>query len=130
MNKYLADTTVLIEHLRRNEKATEFIEKNNPSISIVTIAELIQGARDAREQSLSIKLSNSMVHVFIDRKISNLALELLFKFHLSNGLNFWDAIIAASALDSKLILITENIKHFRFIPSLKVPLQKEAFAEL
>jgi predicted nucleic acid-binding protein len=129
MNKYLADTTVLIDHLRRNEKATEFIEKYNPSISIVTIAELIQGARNAREQSLSIKLSNTMVHIFIDRKISNLALELLFKFHLSSGLNFWDAIIAASAIDSKLTLVTENLKHFKFIAGLQVLSQKEAFTK-
>jgi predicted nucleic acid-binding protein len=130
MNKYLADTTVLIDHLRRNEKATEFIEKHNLSISIVTIAELIQGARNAREQSMSIKLSNSMAHIFIDRKISNLALELLSKFHLSNGLNFWDAIIAASALDSKLTLVTENLKHFKFITGLQVLPQKEAFAKV
>jgi|SRR3989344_4746262 len=130
MNKYLADTTVLIDHLRSNEKATEFIEKHNLSISIVTIAELIQGARDAKEQSVAIKLSNSMAHVFIDRKISNLALELLSKFHLSNGLNFWDAIIAASALDSNLVLITENIKHFKFITGLQVLPQKEAFTKL
>lgn len=130
MNKYLADTTVLIEHLRRNEKATEFIEKHDPSISIVTIAELIQEARDTREQSTALRLSNSLAHVFVNREISNLALELLSKFHLSNGLSFWGAIIAASALDSKLILITENTKHFRFIKGLQVISQKQAFTEL
>lgn len=128
MGRYLADTTVLIEHLRKNEKAIKFIQKYNPSISIVTIAELIQGARDAREQFSALRLSNSLAQVFIDRKISSLALELLSKFHLSNGLNFWDAIIAASALDSKLALVTENIKHFKFITGLQVLPQKEAFA--
>jgi len=50
--------------------------------------------------------------------------------YLSNGLNFWDAIIAASALDSNLVLITENIKHFKFITGLQVLPQKEAFTKL
>ena len=130
MNKYLADTTVLIEHLRGNEKATEFIEKHNPSISVVTTAELMQGARDAREQSKVIRICNSLNQLFIDKKTSSTALELLSKFHLSNGLNFWDAIIAASAIDNKLVLISDNIKHFRFIAGLQVLAQKEAFAKL
>ena len=127
MKKYLADTTVIIEHLRGNEKATKFLEKYHPYISIVTIAELIQGSRNDRERATALRTSNSLSHVFIDEKTSRLALELLSKFYLSHGLKFWDALIAASAIGNKLVLVSENIKHFRFITGLEVVSQETAF---
>lgn len=120
MSKYLADTTLLIEHLRGNNKARVFLKDNSPGISTVSIAELIQGSGDKNELIVALKLVSNLSEVAIDKKISNLAIELMKKFYLSKGLKFLDALIAATALENKLTLITGNLKHFNFIEGLTI----------
>lgn len=127
MNNYLVDTTVIIDHLRGNLLAKQFLEKNNPSISMVTMAELIQGARDKQELSSVIKLGTNLSQIDIDKKISKKSIALLADFHLSHGLLFLDALIAATAIENNLVLITKNTKHFRFIKELEVLSQEKAF---
>lgn len=129
MSKYLADTTVVIDHLRGNEKATIFLEDFNPYISIVTVAELIQGSKDKREQTLAVKICASLPELTVNKKISDFAIEFMKKFYLSNGLRFLDALVAATAMENKLLLVTGNVKHFRFIKGLETLSQKAAFRE-
>lgn len=125
MSKYLADTTLLVEHLRGNSQARVFLKDHSPSISTVSIAELIQGSGDKNELTTALKLVLSLSEAAIDKKISNLAITLMKKFYLSKGLKFLDALIAATALENKLTLITGNLKHFNFIEGLSIVSQKE-----
>lgn len=126
-NNYLVDTSVIIDHLRDNDKATSFLEKFSPCISTVTVAELIQGSRDKREQSQAIKTCASLSEISIDRKISEQAIELMEKFCLSHGLQFLDALIAATALTNQSILVSDNVKHFKFIEGLETVTHAQAF---
>jgi len=48
------------------------------------------------------------------------AIELLNTYHLSHGLAIPDALIAATALETKLNLYTYNEKDFKFIKGLKL----------
>lgn len=121
----MADTTLLIEHLRGNSKAGVFLKDNSPAISTVSIAELIQGSRDKGELTFALKLVSSLSEIVIDKKISNHAILLMKEFYLSKGLKFLDAIIAATALENQLILITGNLKHFNFIKGLSIVSQDE-----
>ena len=125
MSKYLADTTLLIEHLRGNNKASVFLKKNSPCISTVSIAELIQGSRDKDELKAALKLCVSLSEIAIDKKISSHAIIFMKKFYLSKGLKFLDAIIASTALENKLTLITGNLKHFYFIDGLAIASRQE-----
>lgn len=127
MNRYLADTTVLIEHLRGNKLAKLFIEENIPYISTVTIAEVIQGSKDKRDLAAALRLCGSLNEAEITGKISKRAIKFLQNYHISHGLYFLDAIIASTAIENKLILVTGNLKHFQFIKELKIIPHKEAF---
>lgn len=127
MIKYLADTTVLVEMLRGNSLAKQFLEKL-PEISKVTLAELIQGCRDKEDLRLVERACSLMPQIKIDGDISEMAVGLLRKYNLSHGLLFLDALIAATCITRKDILVTENIKDFRFINSLQVISQKKAFS--
>ena len=127
MNKYLADTTVLVEMFRGNSLAKKFLE-NLPEISKVTLVELIQGCQNQEELGIVEKGCGLLPQIKIDGVISDMAIELLRKYNLSHGLIFLDALIAATCIIREKVLVTENIKDFRFIPSLKVLSQKEAFA--
>jgi predicted nucleic acid-binding protein len=52
--------------------------------------------------------------------IAQKAIELIDPFSNSHGLLLADAIIAATALEYDLTLITDNTKHFQFIKGLKL----------
>ena len=120
MAKYLADTNVLIDHLRGSSQATEFLTKESPAISAITVAELIQGCRSPKQLAqVNILLSDFEV-LHIDYSISNLATKLVSDLYLSHGLKLLDAIVAATAIKHKLILKTQDAKHFKFIKKLVV----------
>lgn len=125
MKNYLADTTLLVDHLRGNRKATAFLEEFNPCVSTVTVAGLIQGSKNQRDQTLTLKVCTAFTELSIDKKISNRAIGLMKKFYLSHGLMFLDALIAATALENKMILVTDNTKHFKFVTGLKIMSQKQ-----
>lgn len=125
MSKYLADTTLLVEHLRGNSQVKSFLEKNTPNISTVSIAELIQGSKDKADLTAAMKLCSSLPEAAVDKKICQKAISLMNQFYLSHGLAFLDALIASTALVNKLILITGNVKHFQFIKGLQTLPQKE-----
>lgn len=129
MNKYLSDTTVVVDFLRGNENAIKFL-KQFPEISIVSVAEVIQGARDARELRIIARVCDVLHQEKLDNEISVLALNLLRKYNLSHGLLFLDALIAATCIVGKTILVTENIRDFRFIDGLEVISQKKAFVKI
>lgn len=121
MAKYLADTNVLIDHLRHKESpATSFILESKPAISVATTAELIGGSKDAHELKSVERLCGSLAELSIDSKICRQAIDLMYRFFLSHTLKFMDALIAATAMENKLTLVTANVKHFGFIKGLKL----------
>lgn len=129
MVKYLIDTTVLIDHLRGNPQAAEFLAKEHIFISPVTVAELIQGSKNKQNQKKLERLVNQYEIIWISAKINKLAIKLLSKYFLSNNLQFLDAVIVATAIEEALVLTTANLKHFKFIPMLKSISQKKAFTK-
>lgn len=126
MSKFLADTTVLIEMLRGNIAAKQFLE-SLPEISKVTLVELIQGCQDKQDLRAIEKACDLLPQIKIDGVISDRAIELLRVYRLSHGLLFLDALIAATCILRKNILVTQNIKDFKFISGLTVLSQEEAF---
>jgi len=127
MNKYLIDTTFLVDHLRGNSKTGQFLEKEEPYVSTVTIAELIQGARNKEELAIVKKIYKNVNEIYIDKNISKKAITFLQELNLSSGLLFLDALIAATAIENKLVLVTKNIKYFKDIPTLQVVPQETFF---
>jgi len=62
-------------------------------------------------------LCSSLPEKSIEVKVCQLALKLMEKYYLDHGLLFLDALIAATALCSQLVLVTGNTKHFSYIPN-------------
>lgn len=118
--KHLADTTLLVDHLRGNKDATLFLIEQTPAVSIVTMAELIQGVKQKRALRDIDKLSRSLTVIPISETVSKKALGYIQQYFLSHRLEFLDALIAATAIEEKLTLVTGNTKHFSFIKDLKI----------
>ncbi len=111
---------MLIDHIRLAGQATDYLVRNYPAVSAVSIAELIQGAKDKRDLGDIIKLKNSLKVIPITDRISQQALILIEKLFLSNHLEFLDALIAVAAIENNLTLVTANVRHFSPIKGLRL----------
>jgi len=115
------DTDVLIWYLRGNAKAARAIEGDAaPVISAISYMELVQGARDKRElKTLSSFLAEMGIPILpLTENIGHRAIIYLEEHALKDGMAMADALIAATAMESGLVLCTGNAKHFRAIADL------------
>lgn len=120
MAKYLVDTSILISHLRGDTQATKFLTEESIAISVISVVELIQGCRNPKELAQVQSLISDLEILHIDYSISNHASKLVSDLFLSHGLKFLDALIAATAMQSNLILKTQDAKHFKYIKNLSI----------
>jgi len=116
MERCLIDTDIIIDHLRGEERARDFLRKTRSGetdilYSVITKAELYSGVRRKEEESV-YRLLRSMEEVRIDGEIAVDAGRYRNKFYASHGLLLPDALIAASAKKVGAILVTLNQKHY------------------
>jgi len=119
----LCDTNILIELYKNNASVVAIVEaigQNNVAVSDVTRAELFVGALNKRELQILRKDVNKLTIFPIQVEISVTAISLLENYCLSHGLDFHDALIAATAIYYDMELYTLNIKDFIFIPEIKL----------
>jgi predicted nucleic acid-binding protein len=117
----LCDTNILIELYRCNADviaAVEAIGQDNVAVSDVTRAELFVGALNKRELQILRKDVNQLTILPVQSAISTAAISLLEKYCLSHGLDFHDALIAATAIYHDIELFTLNLKDFIYIPEI------------
>ncbi len=123
----LFDTDILIWVQRRNQKAAELINREPKLfISIQTYMELIQGASDKKHLDYVkdfLALYNFTV-LPLTENIGHRASVYMESYALASGLRSGDAIIAATATENNLTLVTGNGKHFKPISELKMRLFK------
>jgi len=117
------DTDIFIWVQRGNVKAAKALEDASARmLSIQTYIELLQGARN-KEQHVYIKdfLTEYNFEILsLTENIGHRAAIYVEEYSLSSGLRAGDAIIAATATEHHLELMTSNFKHFRAIRDLKL----------
>jgi len=117
------DTDIFIWVQRGNVKAAKALEDASARmLSIQTYMELLQGALN-KEQHIYIKdfLTEYNFEILsLTENIGHRAAIYIEEYSLSSGLRAGDAIIAATATEHHLELMTSNFKHFRAIRDLKL----------
>jgi len=119
----LIDSDVLIWLTRGHTGAAARLRSIDPwHISIVTYIELAQGCRNKTEL---LRLKNGLAQrntqiINVTDPISERAMHLIDQHTLGDGLQLGDALIAATALEHRLTLITSNAKHFTPIAGLLI----------
>lgn len=119
----LVDTDVLIWHLRGYPQATRRLDQLPAlTLSAVTYLEVLQGMRNKSElQAVQKMLQRRQATTLpLTEAITQRATELMEAMTLSHGLQMGDALIAATALEHGLPLLTGNVKHFAAVPSLLI----------
>jgi len=126
MTKLLADTDVLLDFLRGNEKAVELVRENSETIIVspITITELYAGARNEKERNDLDSFLALFQTIPIDGEIAKSAGNLKRDFFKSHNLGMADCLIAATAIASNAKLKTLNVKHFHMFKNLEAAYHK------
>lgn len=119
----LVDTDVLIWHLRGYPQATRRIDElDQLTLSAVSYLEILQGMRN-KSELLAVKkmLDRRSARLLpVTEAITLCATELMESLALSHRLQMGDALIAATALEHQLPVLTANVKHFGAVANLSV----------
>ena len=119
----LVDTDVLIWHLRGYPNATRRLDELGAlTLSAVSYLEVRQGMRDKSELAAVKKMfdKRSATLLPLTAPITRRAVALMESITLSHGLQMGDPLIAATALDPGMPVLTANVKHFGAVEGLTV----------
>jgi predicted nucleic acid-binding protein len=119
----LVDTNIMIDVMRRHASAVAWFQQleSAPRISVITVAELLGGARSQREESQIHSLTGQLAPIPIGLEIASLAGTYRKHFGSSHSVELPDALIAATAQHHGLKLATLNVKHFPMFKRLRAP---------
>jgi predicted nucleic acid-binding protein len=122
MARYLLDTDVMVDVSRRVVAAATFVDSlDEITISVITAHELIVGARNQRDaDGIDSLIKIYPIHAELGSAITGLAYELLKRYAKSDGLRTFDALIAATAIEEDLTLVSRNRRHFEMIRELNL----------
>jgi predicted nucleic acid-binding protein len=112
----LIDSDILIDHLRKEQSTLDYIRRKIDDgsplfISVISRIEILCGARKGEDGTIR-SLFDILTSVDVDLAIADGAGEYLRKFRKSHAMSIGDAIIAATAKEMGMKLITCNIKHY------------------
>jgi hypothetical protein len=124
-DRVILDSDVLIDLARGDARAVDLVDGlisqgERPAISIITEMELFLGARTKAEQRSVRQLVQRFEVLPTSEMISVRARNLTVRYARSHGLTIPDALIAATAIANRALLLTRNVRHFSFIPRLRV----------
>ncbi len=112
MADLLVDTDVFVDHLRGASRMQP--RRDRILYSVVTRCELFAG-REAEEETVK-RLLEPFEELPVDRPVA----ERAGRLRRAGGLRTPDALIAATALERRLVLVTRNTRDFKSAPGLKL----------
>ena len=119
MFEYLLDNNVLTQVLKGNRTATNYVANLDFGICATIYIEALQGSiSNAQKQTIKRVLDNVPL-LRITPQISRRAINLIDAYSNSHGLLLADALIAATALENDLTVLTYNVNDFQFVQNLK-----------
>ena len=125
-DRFLVDTSLLIDHLRADRRALQYVQQLLTSdtfvaASVVSKTEIRAGMRDGEEAK-----TQALLDLFdwlpIDDEIAERAGDLLRRYRRSFvGIDLIDYFIAATAQCVNMTLVTLNAHHFPMLENVVTP---------
>ncbi len=125
---YLIDTDTIIFALRGVSSVLKKFEENKNlpiSISMITYAELVFGAKRSQNAQKNIIKVNHIRNIYPIEELNEGVMEVFADikakmFDKGIRIEDMDLLIAATAIYNELTLVTNNTKHFENVPNLKI----------
>jgi len=94
--------------------------------TLYSYLELLQTARDRRQQDYVHDFLSSFgfAALSLTENVGHRALIYIEAYFLSHGLRAGDAVIAATAAENNMTLVSSNAKHFKPVKGLKLKVFK------
>ena len=121
------DTDILIWVQRGNNKAAKLIDKDDDKyLSIQSYMELLQGAKNKTHHKYIKDFINEFEFSILPltENIGHRALIYVEEYALSSNMRAGDAIIAATAIENNITLVSSNVKHFKVVKELQLKIFK------
>ncbi|CAN5594089.1 type II toxin-antitoxin system VapC family toxin [soil metagenome] len=116
---HLVDTNIFSKIFKGDSLVKIYVENLSAVIDATVFIECLQGSKSNQEKREIKRYLENFPLLPITPKISGRAIELIDTYSNSHGLMLADALIAATALENDLTLVTYNVDDFKFINSLK-----------
>ncbi|MDL2122981.1 MAG: type II toxin-antitoxin system VapC family toxin [Deltaproteobacteria bacterium] len=117
------DTDIFIWAQRGNEKAARIMEKSEERyLSVQTYMELLQCAKDKKQHRYvkNFLTTFGFIVLPLTENIGHRASIYIEEYTLVSSIRSGDAIIAATAVENNLPLVSSNVKHFKMIKELQL----------
>ncbi|OGO04953.1 MAG: hypothetical protein A2Y60_05440 [Chloroflexi bacterium RBG_13_54_9] len=119
-NDFLLDSGIIIRHLRGDRRAADLLEHlediSGIRVSAITLMEIIVGCRTKDEEEEALIFFERVVPLEVDREIAYKAGSLIKRYPAIFGRQVArgapDALIAATAWNQQLTLLTLNTRQF------------------
>lgn len=122
MNRFLLDTDILINWIRGQKWEKELLLSKEVDFyySSLTRKELFQYKKiSTLERKKILYLLHTLREIPVTAPVAAKASQLIQKYK-HHSLKPADALIAATAWDKDLVLISKNVKHFSFIGEIRL----------
>lgn len=123
----LYDTDIFIWVQRGHTKAAGLMEGTAARfLSVQTYLELLQNAQNKKQhqQTKDFLKTFNFITLPLTENIGHRACVYIEEHGLSTGLRAGDAIVAATAAENNLTLMTSNAKHFKIIKDINLKIFK------
>ena len=119
MIEYLIDANIFFRIFKNDLLVKQLVENLDAGICATVYIECLQGSKSNKDKrDIQLYLDNfSLLQITPD--ISARAIDLIITYSNSHGLLLADALIAATALENDLTVVTYNVDDFKFIEDLK-----------
>jgi predicted nucleic acid-binding protein len=109
---YLVDSDILVDFTRGNARAADYLDSLGAArfVSAITALELIGGARSQREVNDLDFMISAYEQIAPNGDITRRAYFMIKTYARSHGLHTLDALIAATAIEEDLTLVSKNRK--------------------
>lgn len=115
----MPDTNVFSKIFGNNLTVKKYVESLDAIIDATIYIECIQGSKSNHEKRFIKKYLDNFPLLLVTTEISQKAIELIDDYSNSYGLMLPDALIAATALENDLTVLTYNVDDFKFVQNLK-----------
>ena len=116
------DTNVLIEILKGNKETIQKVEpfKETLCVSSISVMELYYGALNKVELNKLEKFVSLFNIIHLNENISKSSTKLIKTYAKSHSLDIPDSLIASTVLVNDGVLLTYNLKDFKYIEGMKL----------